>query len=99
MEYTVSTQESTDGLFTYPDIWVHTTRLNGSTLSTSYILGIGMSFDATFSLPGKNLTFNIEGQGDPGSEEIEAGQFKVYNVMCERCTERFSEKIAAEFGI
>jgi len=99
VDYTVSTQETGQGSYACPDIWVHTSKLNNLTMSRSFILGIGMTFDAHFTLPDSNITYNIQGNGDAGSEDIQASPDVAYNIMCERCTERFSEKIAAQFGI
>lgn len=104
VDYTVKTQDTvinipTLGQKAVPDYWYQ--KNSSIYLSSGKILmGIQMTFDAEFSLPGKNITYKISSIGDPGKDQISV-QFTslAYSVMCDRCTEQFANKISKEFGL
>lgn len=97
VNYTVSTQETIKGL---PDIWVYSQSIGSYVYSAGLFLGIRMNFDATFSLPGESIQYNISGSGDAGSDDLNNISISVvYSKMCEISTYQFAEKIADEFGL
>lgn len=73
--------------------------MNGIVMSRCLLLGIGMTFNATFVLPDSDIHYTVTGTGDAGSESINVDRSKAYATMCRRCTQRFSETIASDFGI
>lgn len=99
VDYTIKTQEQTFGSFAVPDIWEYTSTMNGIVMSRCLLLGIGMTFNATFLLPDSDIHYTVTGTGDAGSESINVDRSKAYATMCRRCTQRFSETIASDFGI
>lgn len=114
VEYTVSTNEIAfeelkeiypelqliDYNGSIPDIWIHSNESeNGEEIPVCYLLGIGMNFDAQFSIPDSNVTYNITEKGDPGTETIKGDFDQGYAKMCERATEKFAWKIIDEFGL
>lgn len=97
VNYTVSTQESVKG---FPDIWTYTQSNGNYVYSASLYLGIGMTFDAVFSLPGESIKYDVSGKGDAGTDELkDVDSSVVYSKMCEISTRQFAEKIANEFGL
>lgn len=99
VRYIVTTQEDKG----YPEIWIYTQTMgqySGMVTSKKFVLGIGMTFDADFTLPGTDISYVVTGVGDPGSQEIkDQTPSTVYAVMCQRCTSQFGDKIAEEFGL
>lgn len=99
VDYTIKTQDQDFGSFAVPDIWEYTSTMNGIVMSRCLLLGIGMTFNATFVLPDSDIHYTVTGTGDAGSESINVDRSKAYATMCRRCTQRFSETIASDFGI
>ena len=97
VNYIVSNQEVGKD---FPDIWTYI-ELNGNYIMDSALyLGIKLSFDAKFTLPGEETSFEISGKGDPGSEDI--NRLKpalLYSKMCERASDEFALKIISELGL
>ncbi|MCH5224895.1 MAG: hypothetical protein J1D77_02805 [Muribaculaceae bacterium] len=97
VDYTVKNQEIEENV---PDIWIHNSSYNNYVYSSNLFLGIALNFSAHFSLPGKNVNFEVEESGDAGNAEIKGvDNSSVYAVMCKRSTQNFATKIAQEFGL
>ena len=97
MNYTVKNQEVAPDI---PDIWIHESTYGKTVVNTSLFLGIGMEFNALFSLPGTGISYDVESSGDAGSDDIKGvDEYSAYGVMCERSTQEFAAKIADEFGL
>ena len=97
VNYTVSTQEIAKDI---PDIWTYTQTSYNLVTSSQLYLGIGMNFDADFTLPGEKIQYKVSGVGDAGSDDIrDVDPSDFYSKMCERSTQQFAEKIATEFGL
>lgn len=100
VDFTVNTEEESFGGITVPSIWTYTSTRDGfMEVEKSYILGISMEFRADFNYPGAPAEYLVTGSGDPGEEQIKVDKSEAYNVMCDRCVEKFADKIAAEFGL
>lgn len=97
VNYTVENQEIAENV---PDIWIHSSTYGGVEYTSNLFLGIGMTFDANFTLPGEKTSFHVAENGDAGDKEIHNTDSKtVYSVMCERSTKNFARKISEEFGL
>lgn len=98
--YRISTQEFEAGGMTFPDIWVHTRKNGFIVMDGGLYLGISLDFSGNFSIPGESGGFEVEAQGDPGSEDFnDINPSEVYTKMCQRCTIKFTDKIESAFGI
>lgn len=79
-----------------PNIWTYVS--NGK--PTSYILAIDVKFDAKFSIPGSNVTYEYSEVGEPGEEikgiqDIKDG----YRQMTQICFAKFSNKMSENLGL
>lgn len=96
VNYTVYNQETLG----FPEVWIHTRSDELRVYSANLFLGIAMTLDADFRLPGENISYIVSGSGDAGDDEIKnVDQRQVYARMCERITQQFADKIAKEFGL
>ena len=97
VDYIVKNQEIEKDV---PDIWEHTQSQGSVVYPVALFLGIAMSFDANFTLPGKNESYNVKGEGDPGDDDIKGVDTDmIYKAMCMRSTMKFADKIVEEFGL
>lgn len=99
VRYIVRTYEEEFGPFRVPSVWTYVSTRNGVEQDNCFILGISMDFNADFNYPGLKSAYVVNASGDPGSERIEADKSVVYNRMCDRCVEKFTDKLESEFGI
>lgn len=99
VDYTISTQESYYGGTAVPEIWEYKSGPSYMMTPKCYLLGIGITFDAKFTLPDSDVSYTVHSKGDPGSETINVDRSQAYTTMCVRCTERFSQTIADDLGI
>lgn len=100
VDFTVNTEEENFGGITVPSIWTYTSTQNGHIeVEKSYILGISMDFKADFNYPGAKGDFTVTGSGDPGEEQIQVDKSEAYNVMCDRCVEKFADKVSQAIGL
>lgn len=94
--YTIRTQEDSYG---FPRIWTYT-QSDGTTVnSASLHLGISISFDANFSLPGRNLSYTVKSNGQPELENINVDKYAVYSEMCQLSTLNFTKQLSKDFGL
>lgn len=99
VDYTISTQETDYGGTAVPEIWEYKSGPTYMMTPQCYLLGIGMTFDANFTIPDSDISYAVHSKGDPGSETINVDRSQAYEVMCRRCTERFSQTVADDLGI
>ena len=85
--------EQVNGL---PNIW---TYVQDET-PKAYILAIDVEFDAKFSIPGSDITYEYSEVGDPGNEITGIEDVKDgYRRMTTVCFAKFSDKMAENLGL
>ena len=66
----------------------------------AYILAIDVEFDAKFSIPGSDITYEYSEVGDPGNEITGIEDVKDgYRRMTTVCFAKFSDKMAENLGL
>ena len=79
-----------------PNIW---TYVQDET-PKAYILAIDVEFDAKFSIPGSDITYEYSEVGDPGNEITGIEDVKDgYRRMTTVCFAKFSDKMAENLGL
>lgn len=96
-DYTISSQEEKDGDTVFPHLWTYSDH-NGRVLN--YLVGISITFNAHFSIPGSSTTFDYSEKGEPASninnvEDIRDG----YRQMTAICFAQFSNKMSTNLGL
>lgn len=94
-DYEIKTRtENEDG--TIPEIWIYST--NGT--PEKYILGIDITFDAHFTIPGSDVRYDYTETGEPGDEirdilDVRDG----YRRMTQICIAKFSDTMSQQLGL
>ena len=92
-EYVVENQEASGNI---PHIWTYTTN----NVPQAYLLGISVRFEAIFTIPGSEITYQYSEIGEPGSEINGISDIKDgYRRMTQRCFAKFSDKMAKNLGL
>lgn len=101
INFNIKTQELDVDGYKVPDLWIYqeTTQSSNIVNSSAIVLGMEMTFDAQFRIPGVKTPLDISGAGNPGSNGIQADKSKVYRIMCQRCAVQFADDVEAQLGV
>lgn len=97
--YKINTQETNYSGTMFPDIWTYTRSQGRVVIGGGLYLGISLNFSADFTIP-EGATYRVVADGDAGSAEFkDIDPSQLYNRMCDRCVNAFTDKISSEFSI
>jgi hypothetical protein len=94
----INSQEDKVGKYIIPHCWVYRESITNKVLG--YLVGIGLHFDATFTIPESDITYAYSAQGKPENEIRNIQDVKEgYLHMSAMCFAEFANKMARNLGL
>lgn len=99
MSYTIKSQEDYGG---YPHIWEYSSSYSkyGMYITQNYLVGISISFNASFTIPGRQTKYEYCEKGNPLKAQFDVSSISDgYRKMTQYCFENFSQKLSENIGV
>lgn len=95
--YTITSQEISNGKVIIPHIWKYT---NESGVTLNYLMGISVEFQAHFSIPESSTVFDYIEKSEPSDNINDVKNIRDgYRQMTQICFALFSNKMSKNLGL